>query len=92
MIGSEIERALSRLRPGAPEIRCAELVRLLERLGFEVRRGRRGNHRIASHARLLNFRGLSFDCGHGRNAVIKRAYVQRVRRTLETFAEELDGY
>ena len=92
MIGHELERVLARLSSEPTEIRCAELVRLLERLGFAVRRGRRGNHRIATHDGLVGFRGLSFDCGHGRNAVVKRAYVRRIRQTLETYAEQLDGY
>ncbi|MEE4382285.1 MAG: type II toxin-antitoxin system HicA family toxin [Pseudomonadales bacterium] len=83
------QRAPDRLGPAASAVRCRELVALLESLGFTVRRGRRGNHRIVTHAGLDDFLGTSFDCGHGRDPEVRPVYVHKLRRVIEMHAQAL---
>jgi hypothetical protein len=89
MIRADVTTVIERLHTGAGSLRCSELVSLLEALGFEVRRGRRGNHRIVTHPGLTDFLGTAFDCGHGRDAPVRPVYVRNVRRILEEHAETL---
>ena len=84
-----VQTALERLGPSASAVRCRELVALLESLGFTVRRGRRGNHRIVTHAGLDDFLGTSFDCGHGRDPEVRPVYVRKLRRVMEMHAQAL---
>jgi hypothetical protein len=68
-------------------LRCAEVKSLLEDLGFEVRDGKRGGHKIFVHDGIPEFTSGAFNCGHGRNPEIKGAYITkiiRVIRELET--------
>jgi hypothetical protein len=58
-------------------------------MGFRVREGRKGNHRIYTHANLAGFYGGNFDGGHGTDAEIKPVYVGQVVRTLKKYATEL---
>ena len=89
MLSPRVRQALDRLNPAGRRLRCAELVRLLEDLGFEVRRGRRGNHRVVSHPRLPNFTSMSFDCGHGRDPQVRSSYVRKLRQMVREHAEAL---
>ena len=68
---------------------CAELVAMLEALGFSVRRGSSGNHHTFAHRSLAGFHGGNFDCGHGRDPVPKGPYFTRVLRILENYEDEL---
>ena len=43
----------------------------LERLGFEVRDGSKGGHKVYTHDGLPSFFSASFNCGHGKNPEIK---------------------
>lgn len=68
---------------------CAELVSMLEALGFSVRHGNNGNHHTFTHLLLPGFRGGNFDCGHGRDPVPKAPYFTKVVRILEAYEHEL---
>jgi hypothetical protein len=89
MLSPSVRSSIGRLDPRGPGIRCNELVRLLEALGFVVRRGRKGNHRSVEHPYLPGFRGTNFDCGHGRDPQVRRVYIRSLRRVIETHAEAL---
>lgn len=73
-------------------MRCAEMTRLLEGLGFEVRDGERGGHKVFSHRGIEGFLSGGYDCGHGRNPEIKRAYVRKVLNILRQYEAELTRY
>jgi len=73
-------------------IRCGELTKLLERLGFEVREGKRGGHRLFFHCGLSGFTSASFNCGHGKNPEVKPPYISNILKILETYEEELVTY
>ncbi len=77
------------LRSAKSSMRCADLTRQLERLGFEIRPGKRGGHRIVVHDGLSDFYSKSFNCGHGKNPEIKPAYVRQMLKLLNDHEQEL---
>jgi hypothetical protein len=70
-------------------IRCGALAEQLERLGFEVRDGKQGGHKIFVHDGIPGFFSGSYDCGHGKNPEIKPAYIRKVLRILRQYEEEI---
>ncbi len=83
--------AIKRLRQSKANITCQELVGLLEDLGYEVREGRRGNHRTFTHPELTDWTGGNFDCGHGRNPPILPVYIGKIIKLLEQHKVEIEG-
>jgi predicted RNA binding protein YcfA (HicA-like mRNA interferase family) len=77
------------LRNAGPDLRCSELVSLLEALGFVVRDGNKGGHKVYVHPKLTDFTSSSFNCGHGRNAQVKKNYIRNVIRVLTANETEL---
>ena len=73
-------------------MRCADLGKLLESLGFDVKDSGRGGHKVFFHDHLEGFISGSYDCGHGRNSEIKPAYINNVLRILRQYEAELTGY
>jgi hypothetical protein len=74
---------------GRSTLRCNDVVRALESLGFEVRDGSKGGHKVFIHAGLNDFHAGSFNCDHGRNPQIKPAYIKKIRNLLEQYSDEL---
>jgi hypothetical protein len=72
------------LLDGKGSLRCAEVCALLQQLGFEVRDGRRGGHKVYVHNSIPEFRSGSLNCGHGRNPEIKAAYITQIVRIIDT--------
>ena len=83
---------VSKLRAHTGNLCCDELREILISIGFEVRDGRRGGHKIFTHDGLPSFYSGSFNCGHGRNPEIKRAYISKIIRILENHEVELLEY
>jgi hypothetical protein len=83
------DRVLSELSSAPSGIRCLQLERLLDDLGFKVRRGRLGGHRAFTHPGLADFRGGNFDGGHRSTAFVKSVYVQKILRICKDYEEEL---
>lgn len=77
------------LHAAKKSMRCAELARQLVRLGFEVRDGKRGGHKLYFHDGIQGFHSASFNCGHGKNPEIKPAYIRKVLKVLEQYKQEL---
>lgn len=73
-------------------IRCGEFSSLLIGLGFDIRNGGKGKHRIVTHDGVASFYSTSFDCGHGADAIIKPRYIRNMIRTIETYEAELRAY
>jgi hypothetical protein len=74
---------------GGSVLRCGDVVKALESLGFEVRDGSKGGHKVFTHDSLKDFTSSSFNCDHGRNPQIKKAYIKKIRNLLEQYSEEL---
>lgn len=64
-------------------MRCKELTAALISLGFEVRDGKSG-HKICVHDYLPGFDSIGYNCGHGRNGEIKRIYISKILKLLNT--------
>lgn len=87
----KVKHAITTLKQKKKSTRCKELIQILEELGFVVRDGRRGGHKVYMHPDLLDFPGDAFNCDHGKNPQIKPVYVQRVIKILEDFESELSS-
>ena len=73
-------------------MRCKELTEILTSLGFEVRDGSNGNHKIFVHRGIDLFKSGSFDCGHGKTPTVKPVYVGKVITILKQYETELKQY
>ena len=71
-------------------ITCNEVIEKLTALGFEVRDGSRGGHKIFTHDKLINFYSASFNCGHGKSPILKKEYITAIIRTLKKYQLELE--
>lgn len=71
---------------------CEDVKRLLSELGFDVRDGKQGGHKIFVHQGLSAFYSGSFNCGHGKNPEIKPAYITKIIQILKQNQEALDHY
>ena len=84
-----IIRELKSVRANA---RCNDLSKKLESLGFEVRDGKKGGHKVFVHDHLPSFMSGSFNCGHGKNPEIKPAYIKKIIQTLKEHESDLKEY
>jgi hypothetical protein len=85
-------QVLDKLTATKRSIRCDELAEQLVLLGFEVRDGKQGGHKIYVHDGLTEFKSASYNCGHGRNPEIKPAYISNVLRILRQHEAEIVDY
>ena len=70
-------------------LKCFEVIRALESLGFTVKEGKSPNHKIFEHDELPGFTTGSFGCGHGKNGEVKRPYIRNILRILRDYEDEL---
>jgi len=90
MTGRKIyENALEQLSNSRANMRCADLTNLLNKLGFEVRDGKRGGHKVFVHDGISGFYSDSYNCGHGKNPEIKPAYIRKIERLLHQYKDEI---
>lgn len=71
-------------------LRCEEVCAGLAHLGFEIKNGKCPGHKVVSHSALRGFIGTNFNCGHGRNDVVKIAYIKKLLRVLSENQPELE--
>jgi hypothetical protein len=91
MSGKQFDISLSLFQSNRA-LRCKDVVSELEKLGFEVRDGKRGGHKVFFHGGLSDFRSGSFNCDHGKNPQIKPAYISKVAKTLKMYEQELKEF
>jgi predicted RNA binding protein YcfA (HicA-like mRNA interferase family) len=80
------------LSQAGSSMRCQELCRHLESLGFAVRSGKRGGHKVFTHTGIAGFQSASFNCDHGKNPEIKRPYIIQVIKVLRKYEQELRAF
>lgn len=80
------------LKASKKNIRCLELVELMESLGFEVRDGKKGGHKVCTHPHLPDFWSLGVNCGHGKNPEIKPAYITKILHALDAHEADLRAH
>lgn len=86
-----VKDAIEQLRRARNNQRCSDLCRLLQEFGFDVRNGSRGGgHKVFDHPSIPHFIGSNFDCGHGRDPLVRGVYVGTIIRVLKTYQLELD--
>ena len=71
---------------------CEDVKQLLTSLGFDVRDGKLGGHKIYVYQGLPSFHSGSFNCRHGKNPEIKPAYITKIVQVLKQYKNELDDY
>lgn len=86
------DETVAALSAARRSIRCEELASHLRRLGFDVRDGKRGGHKLIFHDGIPDFTSASYNCGHGRNPEIKPAYVSNLLKLLEQYKKEIIEY
>lgn len=77
---------VTRLRQSSTNITCAELKKMLEDLGFLVKRGAKGNHHRFNHPDIKEFYGGKFDGGH--KSTVKPCYSRDVLAILVEFEQQ----
>ena len=83
-----IKGVIAELRSGRASTRCKDLISVLKELGFDVKKGTRGNHYTFTHSGLPDFHVASFDCGHNKH--MKPVYVDKVRKVIAKYEDELE--
>lgn len=92
MPGSAVGDAIADLERRKRSMRCSELVAVLQSLGFQVRDGSRGGHKVYTHPHLKDFVSDGINCDHGRNPQVKPAYVAKAIRNLKQHKDELEKF
>lgn len=87
-----IQKTIQQLQQRKTNLCCEEVKSLLLDLGFDVRDGKQGGHKIFVHAGLPSFMSGSFNCGHGKNPEIKPAYIGKIIQVLRQYSDELEAY
>ncbi|AEG01195.1 type II toxin-antitoxin system HicA family toxin [Methylomonas methanica] len=87
-----IQSAIETLQQHKTNLCCEEVKSLLQDLGFEVRDGKQGGHKIFVHPGLPSFMSGSFNCGHGKNPEIKPGYIGKIIKVLRQYNDELEAY
>ncbi|MFA5984981.1 MAG: type II toxin-antitoxin system HicA family toxin [Methylococcaceae bacterium] len=88
----QIQNAIISLQQRKASLCCDDIKSLLVGLGFEVRDGRQGGHKVFVHQGLPSFISGSFNCGHGKNPEIKPAYIGKIIQVLKQHYDELVNY
>lgn len=84
--------AFDLLESAGSSLRCRDLVRALQGLGFDVRDGKKQGHKVFTHPGIDTFTSGSFTCGHGRNDEVKPNYPRSVLKLLRQYEAELVYY
>lgn len=92
MAASLYDQVVKALGAAKASTSCSELTDQLTSLGFEVRDGKRGGHKVFIHDGLPSFTSSSYDCNHGRNPQIKLPYIVKVLRVLREHETELKSF
>lgn len=86
------DEVMSELNQAGASMRCSKLTTLLITLGFAVKDGRKGGHKVFTHDHIPGFSSSSYNCDHGKNPEIKRPYINNVKRTLRQHETAIRAY
>lgn len=89
-MSDKVEEIVLILQQRKTNLCCEDVKNLLQSLGFIVRDGKKGGHKIFIHPDLTDFRSGSFNCGHGKNPEIKPGYIMGVVKILTQYRDELN--
>ena len=73
----KLGQSLANMAAGA-NTSCHEFTSLLKKLGFDIRDGSNGGHKIATHdgIKLTVEDGANYNCGPNPGTMVKRGYVK----------------
>jgi hypothetical protein len=83
------DKCRSTLRERQSSLKCRELLKVLSDLGFKVKDGKKGGHKLYRHPDISSFAGGDFNCGHSHGDQVKPVYVKGILRVIEEFETEL---
>ena len=92
MVKKVYTAVINSLKSAGASMRCKEVTTLLTRLGFEVKDGKRGGHKVYTHQHIHSFMSNSYNCDYGKNPEIKRPYIKNIIKVLEKYELELIEY
>lgn len=87
-----VQNAIDQLLQRKANLCCEDVKNLITELGFIVRDGKQGGHKIFTHPGVPSFLSGSFNCGHGKNPEIKPAYIGKIVQVLRQHHDELVAY
>lgn len=88
----KLKETIDYLQQRKTNLCCEDVKCLLVNLGFEVRDGKQGGHKIFVHQGLPSFQSAAFNCGHGKNPEIKPAYIGKIIQLLKQYQGEIEEY
>jgi hypothetical protein len=83
------DEAMYCLTTSKGNLRCLEVVKILESLGFTVKAGKNFNHKGFTHEEIKNFRGGTFNCGHGKNPQVNKHYLENIISILKKYEDKI---
>jgi hypothetical protein len=83
------EAAISNIPVSGKNVTCSDITKILKSLGYTVRNGKRGGHKVFFNDSVPGFSGSGYNCGHGRDPILKRGYVVRIRQELILHLESI---
>lgn len=84
-----VTEAIQALQQAGASMRCSELQKILESLGFEVRDGSKQGHKVVTHPGLEEFFSASYTCGHGKDPEVKPNYVRSMLALVKQYRDDL---
>jgi len=87
-----VQAAVDVLATRQANLRCEEIIALLEGLGLVVRDGKKQGQKIVTHPGLDDLTSASLSFGHGRNPSFKAAYTVILEWVVTTPADALRVY
>jgi predicted RNA binding protein YcfA (HicA-like mRNA interferase family) len=86
-----VGQTLSELQSKVASLRCSEVCTYLAQLGYVVLNRKKAGHKVFNHPDIADWAGSNFACGHGRDGVVKPAYVRNIIRVLNDHKKRLES-
>ena len=83
-----VQETINKLEDSITNTRAEDLCRMLVNLGFKVKDGNKGGHKVLTHKDLPKFLSSSYNAGAKRNGIIKKAYIKQIIKVLKTHKED----
>ncbi len=87
----DIQKKLDKLygMSGNANITCSQLTSALKALGFSIRDGSNGGHKIAKHPAVSVLDSPDYDCGHKEGSKIKKPYLSKLIKFVKNNEEAI---
>lgn len=70
-------------------LRCTQLIDTLKKLGFIVKDGKLGGHKIVKHPGIREFFGSNFNCGHRNTDQVKPVYIRKMLKIVVQYEDDI---